>query len=172
MQEEIMDRVQEREVDPQDFAHFYRKEVDTVYKFITIRLTDPARTEDVVSRVFLALLMEARSGQPPLDWKERTLSITREHLRKLQGDGPEEQAASIRVDDEIGPEVRNLVDNQLLRLLSNQLSPREAEAIYLRAFVGLSLDQGARIMGCEHDELLSHYRSGEASLMRMGALRI
>lgn len=165
-----------------DFCDLYNQSVERVYRYLLARTGSAAEAEDLTAETFHAALAgyeRLRESQPPLPW---LLGIARhklaDHLRRGWWRGrrrsvpldalPELELPGPSIEDQAG---LRLDVARVVRALG-ALNAERAEAVALRYFAGLDLDEVAQAMGKSDEAAKKLVQRGLAELrQRLGVER-
>ena len=137
--------------DPRALAEIHDRYYPELYRYALYHLGDDAAAQDVVSEVFVRLLVALRAGRPP----QRTLSgwlfgvaahLVADHFRRA----PRESTPiweSLMPHTSAAHDAEAHLQHQQLRAAMRSLTPGQQDVLALRFGDGFSLKQTAGIMG-------------------------
>lgn len=129
---------------------------------------DPSTAEDVVQEVFVSLMAQPAWPENPKPWlyravRYRALKVLRADRRRLQRES--------RVADDAVPwlEARgaDALDAREAEQALQRLAPDEREAVTLRIWGGLKLEEIAAVLGSSVPTVFRRYRSGLQRLRQL-----
>lgn len=143
--------VRQAQQDLNHFAALYRRHVDSVYRYLLVRVGNPQDAQDLTSQTFLAAmesLPKYRGDSPFVGWlfgiaRFKSADFYRRRKPEAELNTAVDLAESVDSADEIVG--RQLQIEQVAHKLDT-LAPDRAEALRLRLFAGLDVPEIARLM--------------------------
>ncbi|HOT90877.1 MAG TPA: RNA polymerase sigma factor [Anaerolineae bacterium] len=138
---------------PDAFEALYRRYVTPVYRYCYARTDNVADAEDLTAQTFLALLESIQRYRSTSNFSAWLFGIARhkcaDHYRKAYATR-QEPVVNIEITDPEPDEPEDrLFLNEVLECverLLKQLSPDRLEALHLRYWGGLSVQEAAKVM--------------------------
>jgi RNA polymerase sigma-70 factor (ECF subfamily) len=144
--------------DSDAFGQLYERYVDTVYRYIYVRVGQVHLTQDLTSETFLRALRRLDT----FSWQGRDIAAwfitiarnlitdqaksARFRMEITTADFFDADKRADRADGADAEVLQRLRDERLLRAVQN-LKPEQAECVVLRFLQGLSLAETARVLG-------------------------
>lgn len=144
--------IQQAQRSPTAFAELYHRHLDSVYRYLLARVGNVQDAEDLTSQTFLAALEQLAAYRGSGAFRAWLLRIARnkavDHYRRHPAMAAEEALENVRDAAEAPDDAAH----QALQIAAisaklRTLSPDRAEAISLRLFANLEIDEIAASLG-------------------------
>ncbi len=143
---------QARAGDEDAFATLYDIYAPRIYRFLTLRVREPADAEDLLQRVFIKTIQalpryEAR-GLPFAAWLFRIAqNVATDFHRSHRETEALDTMLAVESGSDPALEAQLGADREQIRLALDRLTPPQREVVVYRFFAGLETDEISRVMG-------------------------
>lgn len=169
-----------RQGDTSAWAHLMRRHQEVVFRFAYLISGDPDDAEDVAQEAFLRAYYALDRFDPARAFRPWILSITanlaKNRMRSLRRYWAAVerfvQSTPVRSDENLEDRSQRSLESQRLRQAVQALPPKYRDAVYLRYFLELSVEEAAEALGVPGGTVKSRLHRAleklEAILLREG----
>jgi RNA polymerase sigma factor (sigma-70 family) len=142
---------------PATIEDIYRAQWAHLVRLASVLTGDRGRAEDIVHDVFVRFAARSRPQDPPSYLRQMVVNATRDHHRRAR---IERRIVHLVPPPDVIPEVDEMI------LFLRRLPDRQRQALALRYYADLSVDQIAQLLNCPAGTVKSLLHRGIEALRR------